>query len=82
MRAIESGDDQIVAAILSGPAMLSGLSPIEVDGFRTVWQRKKFPNELARLAQLEKAAGAAIVAEAKKFREATAAAIAQASGAH
>jgi hypothetical protein len=99
-RSLESGDDQTMSAILSAPAMLSGLSQNEVDNFRLVWQRKRFPKELARIAQLEKAAGAvslggqlllnhqikmsapAIVQEAKKFRDASVAAIAQASGAH
>lgn len=99
-RAIEHGDDQVVSAILSGPAMLSGLSPAEVEAFRLLWQRKRWPNELARIAVLEKAGGAvnlgaqlllshstkmaaaAIVAEAKKFRDASAAAIAAASGAN
>jgi hypothetical protein len=65
-----------------------------------MWKQKRWPAEVARIAHLEKAAGAvslggklllshslkmaapAVVAEAKKFREASAAAIAQASGAH
>lgn len=97
-RSLESGDDQTMSAILSGPAMLSGLSPADVEVYRTVWQRKRFPNEVARIAQLERAGSAvnlggtlllshqlkmaapAIVAEAKKFREASAAAVRQASG--
>jgi hypothetical protein len=99
-KAIASGNDQTISAILSAPAMLSGLSPIEVDGVRLLWQQKRWPNELARLAQLEKVGGhlntggqllishqrkmslPAITAEAKKFQQASAAAIAQASGAH
>jgi len=98
-RSLESGDDQTMSAILSAPAMLSGLSQNEVDGFRLMWQRKRFPNELARIAQLEKAHGAvnlggqlllshqlkmsapAIVAEAKKFRDASADAVRAATGA-
>jgi hypothetical protein len=99
-RSLEAGDDQTMSAILSAPPMLSGLSPNEVETFRRQWQQKRWPNEMKRIAQLEKAGGAvnlggqlllshqqkmaapAIVAEAKKFREASAAAIAQASGAH
>ena len=99
-RSLESGDDQTMSAILSAPAMLSGLTAQQVEAYRQMWQRKRFPNELARISVLEKArdavalggklllshqqkmAAPAIVAEAKKFREASAAAIAQASGAH
>lgn len=100
MRAIDGGDDQVIGAILSAPAMLTGLSPSDVEAFRLQWQLKRWPNEKKRIEQLEKAAGAvnlggqlllshpqkmaaaAIVQEAKKFREASAAAIAAASGAH
>jgi hypothetical protein len=57
VRSIESGDDSVMSAILSAPAMLSGLSPAEVEAFRLTWQRKRWPAEVARIAQLEKAAG-------------------------
>jgi hypothetical protein len=57
-KAIAGGDDQVVAAILSAPPMLSGLSQPEVESFRLMWQQKRWPDELKRIAQLEKAAGA------------------------
>ena len=71
---------------------------VVADGFRLMWQQKRWPNEMARIRVLEKAAGAvnlgetllvshqqkmaapAIVQETRKFREASAAAIRQATG--
>jgi hypothetical protein len=38
--------------------MLSGLSEPEVEGFATMWRLKRWPAEVARIAQLEKAADA------------------------
>jgi hypothetical protein len=98
-RSLESGDDQVMSAIISAPPMLSGLTQPEVDGFRLMWQQKRWPAEVARIAQLEKAAGhlttagqllishqrkmaaPAIVAEAKRFQQASANAIRAATGA-
>jgi hypothetical protein len=51
-KSLESGDDQILSAILS--PCLSGLSQVEVDGFALMWRQRKFPAELKRIAQLEK----------------------------
>ncbi len=99
MKSLDSGDDQILSAIMSAPPCLSGLTDTEVSSFAVAWRQKRFPNELARIAVLEKAANAlylggtlltsygqkmaspGIVSEARKFREAPAAAIRQASGA-
>jgi hypothetical protein len=71
----------------------------EVSGFALMWRQRKYPDELKRIAQLEKGLAAiqlggtllvshqqkmaapAIVAEARKFKEASAAAIRQATGA-
>jgi hypothetical protein len=54
-RSIEQGDDQTMSAVLSAPPQLS--EP-EVSGFRLMWQQKRWPDEMKRIAQLEKAAGA------------------------
>lgn len=96
-RSLEAGDDQTMSAILSAPPMLSGLSEPEVRGF-AMWRLKRWPAEVARIAQLEKAAdavslggqllfshqrkmaAAAIVAEAKKFQQASADAVRAATG--
>ncbi|MDQ6869843.1 MAG: hypothetical protein M3178_16350 [Pseudomonadota bacterium] len=100
MKCLESANDQILSAILSAPPCLSGLSESEVSSFALMWRQRKYPSELKRIAQLEKALAAvqlggtllvshqqkmaapAIVAEAKKFREASRAAVREATGAH
>jgi len=97
-KSLEAGDEQILSAIMSAPPMLSGLSESEVSGFRLMWQRKRWPDEMKRIMQLEKAAAAvnlggqllighqrkmaapAIVAEAKKFQQASADAVRAATG--
>lgn len=53
-RSIEAGDDSVISAILSAPAMLSGLSSQEIEAFALMWRTRKFPAELKRVAYLEK----------------------------
>jgi hypothetical protein len=57
-KTLEVGDDQILSAVLSAPPCLSGLSDTEVAGFALIWRQRKFPDELKRIAALEKAAKA------------------------
>jgi hypothetical protein len=57
-KSLASGDDQILSAIMSAPACLSGLSDVEVSSFALTWRQKRFPSELARIAVLEKASKA------------------------
>lgn len=53
--AIGNGEDEIISAALSGPALLTGLSPIERDALRQTWRQKRFPAELDRLKRIKKA---------------------------
>ena len=53
---INDGDDILVAALLSGPAMLSGMSQAGVDHAREQWRRARLPNDCARIDRLKKAA--------------------------
>jgi|GEM_PF-3445025 len=54
-RSIEQGDDSVISAILSARVMLTGLSPVEVEGFRSIWQQMRFAAEMARIDLLRKA---------------------------
>ena len=54
-RAIANGEDTVVAAILAGPSMLSGLSTTERDLYRERWRARRFPHELDRQRRLEAA---------------------------
>jgi hypothetical protein len=98
-KAIASGDDSVISAILSAPPMLSGLSSQDIEAFRQTWQQRQHPDEMKRLGVLEwahaavqrggqllvshqrKMAAPAVVSEAKKFQQASADAIARATGA-
>ena len=52
---INDGDDILVAALLSGPAMLSGATQAEVDHAREQWRRARLPDDCRRLDELRKA---------------------------
>lgn len=52
-RAIANGEDTVIAAILGGPSMLSGLPASQRDLFRERWRAKRFPQELDRQRRLE-----------------------------
>jgi hypothetical protein len=53
-RALADGRDEIVGAILSGPAMLSGLQQLEADALKNEYAVKRHPAEVARIEKLEK----------------------------
>lgn len=54
-RAIEEGQDSVIAAILHGPSILSGLTATQRDLYRVRWRAKRFPQELDRQRRLEAA---------------------------
>ena len=56
MSAIKSGDDQIASACLGGPAMLSGMSDTELAHVRLNWSVARHPDDVKRIAALEKGA--------------------------
>jgi hypothetical protein len=51
---INAGDDSVVAAVLEGALILTGLSEIEREHVRETWRRKRLPDECKRIDQLEK----------------------------
>lgn len=51
--AIEKGEDTVVAAILHGPPLLTGLTVAERDYYRDHWRGKRFPQEVDRQKRLE-----------------------------
>ena len=53
--AITQGDEETVAAALSGPGYLAGFAPHESEHFRTQYQRTRNPDGWERLSKLEKA---------------------------
>jgi hypothetical protein len=53
-RSINAGDDTVVAAVLEGALILTGLSEIEREHVRQQWRRKRLPDECHRVDQLEK----------------------------
>jgi hypothetical protein len=61
-KSLEQGDDSVIAAVVGAPLMLSGLSAPELEGFVSMWRAKRFPDELARLARLEKVQAATLLA--------------------
>lgn len=55
-KAIETGEDAIIAAVLAGPPALSGMADHrEADDYRLAWQLARYPAEMDRLSRLEKA---------------------------
>lgn len=61
-QAIRSGDDATIAAIARGPAWLAGLGDAEAAMRLDQWRRKKFPQEVERLARLKRAIGVTEIA--------------------
>ena len=53
--AIANGEDAVVAAILYGPAMLSGIPDSQRELYRERWRARRFPHELQRQRRLESA---------------------------
>jgi hypothetical protein len=53
-RSINAGDDTVVAAVLEGALILTGLSELEREHVRQQWRRKRLPDECHRVDQLEK----------------------------
>lgn len=54
-QAIAQGDEETVAAALSGPGYLAGFEPHESEQYRTQYQRARNPDGWKRLRSLEKA---------------------------
>ncbi len=54
--ALQEGDDAVIGAALDGARMLSGLSGLETELLRLRWANERLPNEVERLAALQKAA--------------------------
>ena len=54
--AIDDGPagDAVVEACLNAPSVLSGLSSTELEHARLQWRHKRYPDEVKRIAQLEK----------------------------
>jgi hypothetical protein len=57
-KAIHDGDDTTMAALASGPSWLSGITESDLALRMSVWRKRKFPDETARLERLRKAAEA------------------------
>jgi hypothetical protein len=59
-KAINAGPsgDAVVEAALNASGFLTGLSPAEQDHIRETWRHKRYPDEMKRIAQLEKDAAA------------------------
>lgn len=53
--ALAAGDDRLHAALLSGPAMLSGVEPAELEVARAIWREKRHGPEMERLRRLRAA---------------------------
>jgi hypothetical protein len=49
--------DAVVEACLNAPSVLSGLSSTELEHIRLQWRAKRYPDEMKRIALLEKDAG-------------------------
>jgi hypothetical protein len=54
-RAINTGIDEIVSAIVSAPSLLTGLTDDEREMHRHAWRAKHYPQELDRLNRIRKA---------------------------
>jgi len=52
-KTLAAADEAPISAILSGPAFLSGLTPLEIEAARMGWATKRYPDELRRLQYLE-----------------------------
>jgi hypothetical protein len=52
-KAIADGDDAVVAAVLYGPSMLSGIPDSQRELYRERWRAKRFPQDLDRQRRLE-----------------------------
>lgn len=53
--ALKNNEDEVIAAILHGPLLLTGMQEGEREYFRTYWRAKRFPQEVEREQRLKKA---------------------------
>jgi hypothetical protein len=54
-QALEENDSDVLAAALNGSRITSGMSKLEIDGFRHRWRHTAHATEMKRLDTLEKA---------------------------
>jgi hypothetical protein len=47
--ALAGGDDQLMAAVINGHAMLVGMTPTQLEMTRASWRQRRFPNELSQM---------------------------------
>ena len=53
--AIRAEDDLLIGAVLRGRAIVTGIEPAELEGYRAAWQRVRFPAEVDRISRLKSA---------------------------
>ena len=53
--AIQSGDDSVIGAVLTGPAWLTGIGEAQREMQRQIWRKRKFADTVEREARLKKA---------------------------
>ena len=53
--AIRAEDNPLIGAVLRGRAIVTGIEPAELEGYRAAWQRVRVPAEVDRISRLKSA---------------------------
>jgi hypothetical protein len=51
--ALANSEDEVISALLTGPAVTTGMSKVDREALRISWQQKRYPREVDRAIRLE-----------------------------